>query len=524
LSRAMKRKQELRLKKKAKKLHLTTASTGLSAELLAKLQKVIQLADQAIEAQEYSKSKGFCLLALSIYPKCADPYHLLGGIALQDGQYAEALRHFEKALTISPDSPVTLNNYSIALKFSDRHEEALLALNKCLHLKPDYFEALSNKGSALSILGQVENSFSMYRKALKVNPNFGKAYFNIATGHKFTEGDDWCELFEKAELNLDNLPETDRMNLHFALGKYHEDLKHYEIGFSHYLKANKLKRDTLTYSVEIAEEMMGKMQEMFDAEGSWAKRTEVGNQSDLPVFILGMPRSGTTLIEQILSSHPKVHGAGELKLINTAVDGLSVNTDGFFPTDQNALSTFDKEIRKRGDAFVEELRSYNKKATHVTDKMPLNFRYLGLIHVLMPNAKIIHCRRNPVDTCLSNFRILFGDKMDYTYDLEDIGRYYLAYDNLMKHWDAVLPDRFLNVQYEDVVGDVETQARRLIDHCGLEWDDACLDFHKSKRRVHTASTTQVRQPIYNTSVGRYERYGELLKPLLDVLDPLLAKD
>ncbi|MEH6477747.1 MAG: sulfotransferase [Sneathiella sp.] len=460
MSRAMKRKQELRLKKKQKKLHLTTASTGLSAELLAKLQKVIQLANQAIEAQDYSKSKGFCLLALSIYPKCADPYHLLGGIALQDGQYTEALSHFEKALAISPDSPVTLNNYSIALKFSDRHEEALIALNKCLRLKPDYFEALSNKGSALSILGQVENSFSMYRKALKVNPNFGKAYLNIATAHKFTEGDDWCEVYEKAEKNLDTLAEIDRMNLHFALGKYHEDLERYEAGFSHYIKANKFKRNTFDYSVANDEKMMAKIQDVFDVEGAWVKRTEVGNQSNLPIFILGMPRSGTTLIEQILASHHKVHGAGELKAIKAAVDGLSVNSGGFFPTDQNALPKFDKKIRKRGDAFVEELRRHNKKAAHVTDKMPQNFQYLGLIHVLMPNAKIIRCRRNPVDTCLSNFRILFGDKMDYTYDLEEIGRYYLAYDRMVKHWGAVLS-------------------------------------------------------------GRHERYSDLLKPLLDALEPAL---
>jgi len=234
-------------------------------------------------------------------------------------------------------------------------------------------ETLSTKGSILSILGQVENSFSMYRKALKVSPNFGKTYFNIATGHKFTEGDDCCELFEKAELNLDNLSATDWMNLHFALGKYHEDLKHYEIGFSHYLKANKLKRDTLTYSAEISEEMMGKMQEVFDAEGSWSKRTEVGNQSDLPVFILGMPRSGTTLIEQILSCHAKVYGTGELKLINMAVDELSVNADGFFPANNKILLKFKKEIRMRGDAVAEDLQNYNKKAALVTEKMPQNF-------------------------------------------------------------------------------------------------------------------------------------------------------
>nr|WP_240969521.1 sulfotransferase [Sneathiella limimaris] len=479
------------------------------------------LADTAFAEGRYPEAEKCCKLALGMYPKYADPYHLLGGIALQMDKYAEAVALFEQALKIAPNAPISLNNYGIALKFLNRHEEALVALNKSLKLKPNYHEALNNKGSVLSVLGQMDKSMPFFEKSAKVNPLFGKAYYNIATGHKFKEGDHFSQILQAGESNLEKMTETDQMNMHFALGKYYEDLKDYKKGFSHYLNANSLKRKTLDYSVETAENMMLKMEQVFSEESDWPQRTDVGSQSDVPIFVLGMPRSGTTLTEQILASHPEVFGAGELKLLNVAANGLAVNNEGFFPTAEGVLEKFEKDIRRRGDLFVSELRKYDPKAAHITDKMPQNFRYLGLIHVLMPKAKIIHCRRNPVDTCLSNFRILFGEKMEYTYDLRDIGRYYLAYDRLMKHWEKVLPGRFLTVQYEDVVADLEGQARKIIDYCGLDWDDACLSFHKTKRSVHTASTTQVRQPIYNSSVGRYERYGDLLKPLLDTLAPVL---
>ncbi len=521
MNRALKRKQALKQKKEAKKLVLSPASTGLTNEQLIQLKKLMMLADAAYAEGKLPEAEKACKLALSIYPKYADPYHLLGGIALQMDKYTEAVMLFEKALSIAPEAPISLNNYSIALKFLNRHEEALTAINKSLRLKPNYHEALNNKGSVLTVLGKMEESIPFFEKSVKANPLFGKAYYNIATGHKFKAGDKFSKLMTSAEARISEMTETDQMNLHFGLGKYYEDIKEYKTGFKHYLKGNKLKRDSLDYTVESAENMMRKLEQVFPVGGEWKDRSDVGSQSELPIFVLGAPRSGTTLTEQILASHPDVFGAGELKLLNVAANGLTVNNNGFFPTEADVLPKFEAEVRRRGDVFVDELRKYDPKAKHVTDKMPQNFRYIGLIHMLMPKAKIIHCRRNPVDTCLSNFRILFGEKMEYTYDLEDVGRYYLAYDRLMKHWEKVLPGRFLTVQYEDVVADVEGQARRLIDYCGLEWDDACLDFHKTKRNVHTASSTQVRQPIYNSSVGRYERYGELLKPLLDTLAPVL---
>ncbi|WP_148301774.1 tetratricopeptide repeat-containing sulfotransferase family protein [Sneathiella glossodoripedis] len=521
MNRALKRKQALKQKKEAKKLVLSPASTGLTNEQLVQLKNLMTLADTAYAIGKFGEAEKACKLALAMYPKYADPLHLLGGIALQMDKYSEAALLFEKALSVAPDAPITLNNYSIALKFLNRHEEALVAINKSLRLKPNYHEALNNKGSVLTVLGKMDESMPFFERAVKANPLFGKAYYNIATGHKFKEGDKFSKLMKSAEAKLSEMSETDQMNMHFGLGKYYEDIKDYKVGFGHYLKGNEIKRKSISYKVESAEDMMRKMETVFPENGNWQERTEVGAQSDLPIFVLGVPRSGTTLTEQILASHPEVFGAGELKLLSTAANGLAVNNSGFFPTEETVLKKFEAEVRRRGNVFIDELRKYDSKAKHITDKMPQNFRFIGLIHMLMPNAKIIHCRRNPIDTCLSNFRILFGEKMEYTYSLQDMGRYYLAYDRLMKHWEKVLPGRFLTVQYEDVVADLEGQARRIIDHVGLEWDDRCLDFHKTKRNVHTASSTQVRQPIYNSSIGRYERYGELLKPLLDTLEPVL---
>lgn len=521
MSRELQRKRQKQKKKDTQKLTLSTANTGLSALQLSQLQQLATTASTCFDAKDYVNTEKLCRLILKIYPKYVDAYQMLGGVALHYDKYQVAADYFEKVLEIAPNEYVTLSNYAIALKYLNRHEEALKSLNKSLRVKKDYFEALNNKGSILSVMGKMQDAFAFYEKAIKANPEYGKPYYNIATGHKFIKGDKFSKLFDEVEPCIDDLPVSDQMNLNFAFGKYYEDIENYDKGFKYYLKANQLKRSTLNYSIENLENSLTTIAKMLPVDGEWRHQTSIGNPSDVPVFILGMPRSGTTLVEQILASHPKVFGAGELKLANTAVGGLNVNTEGLFPEDPVQRRQLELDLTRRGDRFVEDIKAYSPGSAHVTDKMPQNFRCLGLLHLMMPNAKIIHCKRHPVDTCLSNFRILFGEQVDYTYSLEEIGRYYVGYSKLMDHWKKALPDRFLDVQYEDVVDDMETQARRILDHCDLEWDDACLSFHKTRRNVHTASTTQVRQPIYKGAVGRWERYGDLLAPLLKVLKPVM---
>ncbi|MGH7030610.1 MAG: sulfotransferase family protein [Stellaceae bacterium] len=241
------------------------------------------------------------------------------------------------------------------------------------------------------------------------------------------------------------------------------------------------------------------------------ERAKQGDASPLPVFIVGMPRSGTTLVEQMLASHPEVHGAGELGEIERAVAALG-GPDGV-PADIGGA-----ELRRLGASYLAKVTALAPGATRITDKMPANFRYAGLIHLALPNARIIHLSRDPVDTCLSCFSILFGGDQPFTYDLGELGRYYRAYQRLMAHWRAVLPAGvMLEVRYEALVGDFEQEARRIVAHCGLRWNAACLDFHNTRRPVHTASSVQVRRPLYRSSVGRWRPAEEVLRPLLDAL-------
>lgn len=522
MSRQLQRKMASRQKKNSEQQVLSPKNTGLSVEQLQQIQKLLQNADKCFEADDYKSAEALCQLILKVCPKIADPYTMLGGMALHYDKYEQAVGFFESALKIMPNSFVTLNNYGVALKFLDRHAEALKAFNKSLFLNKNYGEAMNNKGSILSVMGKVDESLKYYEKTIHNNPDFGKPYYNVASAHKFSKGDKYTDLFMKAEPRINELAFVDQVNMHYAFGKFYEDQKDYDRGFFHYMEGNRLHRSTLDYTVETAEKTMETLAALFPAGESWATQKTVGNPSDVPVFILGMPRSGTTLVEQILASHPDVYGAGELKLTQNVINGLHIDNNAFASDDPVARDKIEKEFFERGGQYVADVQAYSPKSPHVTDKMPQNFRYVGFLHLLLPNAKIIHCKRNPIDTCLSNFRILFGEKMEFTYDLSDLGRYYVAYSKLMDHWENALPGKMLNVQYEDVVGDINTQARRIVAHCGLEWDEACLSFYKSKRNVHTASTTQVRQPIYNSAVGRWEKYGDALSPLIKALEPVLG--
>jgi hypothetical protein len=242
-----------------------------------------------------------------------------------------------------------------------------------------------------------------------------------------------------------------------------------------------------------------------------------GDPSRIPVFVLGMPRSGSTLIEQILASHSKVFGAGELADLNDTIDAVARLNNWSYPEMVARMSS--EQLRQLGMSYVDRIRACAPTAARIVNKMPANFGLIGLIHLALPNARIIHTSRDPIDTCLSCFSLLFAAGHPYAYDLAELGRYYHGYHRLMQHWRAVLPEGvMLEVRYEDVVADLSGQTRAMVRHCGLEWEDSCLAFHKTRRPIQTASMCQVRQQIYRTSVGRPHRYQDLLQPLVDALD------
>ncbi len=459
-----------------------------------------------------------CDKAIALKPDFAEA-HYNRGIALRElKRFEEALVAYDRAIALKPDFAEAHSNRGTALKEIDRLEEALVSYDKAIALKPSLATAYNNKGNALTELGQLDEARSAFLKAIDTDPLSAGAYRNLADLKKFAPGDPHLAAMEKLVAKPEGLSEADRMKLDFALGKAYGDLKDHRRSFQHLLAANAAKRATISYDEEETLTAFDEIERTFARELIAAK-SGAGDPSQRPIFILGMPRSGSTLAEQILASHPMVHGAGELKTFGEVVlairgaDGATIAYPEFVPTlDASALTS----IGTRYLALVHERAPDGER---VTDKMPSNYLFAGLIHLTLPNVKIIHTVRNPVDACISCFSKLFTTGQNHTYDLGELGRYYKRYEHLMEHWRRVLPpSRILDVQYENVVADLETQARRILAYCELPWDDRCLSFHETDRPVRTASATQVRQPLYKSSVGRWHEYEEFLGPLLTALD------
>ena len=354
-------------------------------------------------------------------------------------------------------------------------------------------------------LGHFDEAYDCLEKAIQLAPRNARFYYSLATSKRLALGDPNVLAMEKLVQSVSSLPADEQIALHFALGKIFADTDQ-ERSFQHLLKGNALKRRQIDYDEAAVPTVLEHTRAVFTAE-LMRRNAGLGHPSCVPLFILGMPRSGTTLVEQILASHPKVFGAGELDDFGKAIVALR------FPNVVSPMSG--EQLRQLGESYVSGIGVAAPAAERITNKAPGNFRFAGLIHLVLPNARIIHTRRDPVDTCLSCFSTLFTERVSYCYDLKELGRYYRAYEAMMAHWRSVLPQNvMLEVQYEDVVTDLEGQARRIVAHCGLEWDDACLDFHNTERPIRTASATQVRQRIYNSSVGRWRAYEPFLGPLL----------
>jgi tetratricopeptide (TPR) repeat protein len=440
-------------------------------------------------------------------------------IALYDaGRYAELESRARLLTEQHPDSGLAWKILGTTLQVQGKN--SLSSLLKATELLSDHADAHNNLAAAFKDMGRLNDAEDSYRRAIQIKPDYFDARYNLTKIGKVKAGDEnMAELIavEKAMQNgAAPLSIKDAVSVHFALGKCYDDIGDHEKAFPHFLEGGRLKRSTLDYDPDKTAQKFSGIMRNFDVV-TINKLRGSGNFSYMPIFVLGMPRSGTTLTEQIIASHPEVHGAGELSdLMAIAQRDIAAVT---FPDNLRLLDP--ARLTGWGMEYVAGLQRRAPDMPHVTDKMPGNFLAIGLIHLMLPNAKIIHVNRNPVDTCLSCFTTLFGQGQEHTYDLAELGRYYADYTRLMEHWRKVLPaGAFLDVRYEDIVADQEAQSRRLIEYCGLEWNDACLDFHKNKRAVRTASVTQVRQPIYKSSVERWRPYEKFLGPLFDALGEL----
>jgi tetratricopeptide (TPR) repeat protein len=411
-----------------------------------------------------------------------------------------------------------------ALKAIGQLGKAEDSYHRALEIDPKCTGALLGLGYLYATKSELAKTEEVYRKVIEFDSDNLSAHFMLANARKTQPGDKHLAALLTAEEAMRNsrvpMLNNQAVSLHFALGKCFDDLGEHDRAFPHFLEGCRLKRATFDYDAAQMTRYFDEIMRDFEP-ATFERLRGGGSDSHVPIFVLGMPRSGTTLIEQIIASHPEVHGAGELSDMSTIAQRNVAGTRGF---PGSILALDGPTLAKWGNDYVAGLRARASDTPHITDKMPGNFLFMGLINLMLPNAKIVHVRRDPVDTCLSCFTKLFIGAQKQTYDLAELGRYYADYARLMDHWRKVLPaGAFLDVQYEDIVADQETQARRIIDFCDLEWNDACIDFHKHKRSVNTASMEQVRQPIYNSSVERWRQYEKYLGPLLDALGDLAPK-
>jgi Flp pilus assembly protein TadD len=443
-------------------------------------------------------------------------YHL-GLVRTRQNELDEACQMIRQALRRRPDSALAHNSLGIALAGLGRCQQSIAHFEKSIALKPDHAEAYANLGNVLLQLGRLDDCLDAYRKAVDHAPRNATFHRNLVYCRRVMRGDPWLAKMEALARDMATLGTVDQTALHFALGKAYADLDEPERSFRHLLQGNALARQQNPYDEAVTLGMFAATRQVFTPELMSAK-ANLGDPSAAPIFIVGMPRSGTTLIEQILASHPRVFGAGEIPTFERTLIGFPP-PDGAprsFPQVIPALAG--EHLRELGRRYLRAIRATAPGADRITDKMPANFRFVGLIHLALPNARIIHVHRDPIDTCLSCFSIQFTGYQPHTHDLGELGRYYSAYQALMDHWRAVLPAGImLDVRYEDLIADFAPQARRIVDHCGLPWNDACLSFHETRRPVQTASAVQVRQPIYDSSIGRWRPYAQHLGPLLQAL-------
>jgi tetratricopeptide (TPR) repeat protein len=453
--------------------------------------------------------------------RLAPDYHLARyeyALALmQRHKHQLALAELEKLIAHDPNNPMYRATYASAWAGMGDHERAIALYRDVVHSAPRDAEVHLSIAHSLKTLGRTEQAVAAYHEAARLRPDYGDAYWSLANLKTYRFDDEELVRMRAAE-RQPKLPLADRFHLCFALGKAYEDRGDYALSFEYYERGNALKHAEVRYRPELIERN-ARLQRQLCTREFFAERAGFGCTSRAPIFIVGLPRSGSTLIEQILASHPQVEGTMELAEIPRLVGELrGRETQGEEPRYPAVLGQLSAEdFRRHGADYLDDTRVYRTGKPRFIDKMPNNFRHLGLIQLMFPNATIIDARREAMACCFSNFKQLFASGQEFTYSLEDIARYYRTYIELMAHWEAVLPGRILRVQHEELVADFEPQVRRLLEFAGLPFDPACLMFYKTERSVRTASSEQVRRPINREGVEQWRHFEPWLGPLREAL-------
>jgi len=445
-----------------------------------------------------------------------------GKVLRKRQKFAAAQEQAQILYDRDPSNVVFQSNLAVETQIAGDVERALGLFDTVLRTLPNDHVTLMSRGHALKTIGRQDEAIESYRAAYRAKPDHGDAYWSLANlkTYRFTD-DEMAQM--RAQEQSEDIALADRFHFCFALGKAHEDREDYETAFRYYERGNALKLTQTRYRADHMEEEL-KAQAAVCTPALFATQGGKGHSAPDPIFIVGLPRAGSTLLEQILASHSHVDGTMELPNILALSQKLRkrqrITPDSPYPS--NLFDLPAETLEEMGRAYIEETRIHRGDAPFFTDKMPNNFRHIGLIALILPNAKIIDARREPMACCFSGFKQLFAEGQEFTYGLEQIGRYYRDYVELMRHWQSVLPGRILHVQYEDVVADLDGQVRRMLDFCGLPFEEACVEFHKTDRAVRTASSEQVRRPIYKEGVEQWRHFEPWLDPLKEALGPALT--
>ena len=432
-------------------------------------------------------------------------------------KFAPALEQAKRLLKSSPDNPQFQSIYAVESMQVGDYESALGMFDKVLERIPGDPATLTSMGHAYKTRGQYDEAVEAYRAALRSQPLHGDAWYSLSNLKVYEFDEDEIERMQ-AHAHNEDLSHADRVHVSFALGKAWEDRNEFESSFRYYERGNRSKKALSKYDADKMTEELRDQRRVCTA-GMLARGAGTGHPAGDPIFVVGLPRAGSTLLEQILSSHSMIDGTLELPNILSLSQQLRRRgRDRGEPDYPEILAELpDEELEAFGRQYIDDTRIHRQEAPLFVDKMPNNFRHIGLIHLILPNAKIIDARRHPMACGFSGYKQLFAEGQEFTYDLADMGQYYRDYVELMDHWDEVLHGKVLRVQYEDVVGDLETQVRRILDHCGLEFEPGCLSFHRTERAVRTPSSEQVRQPIFTSGLDYWRNYEPWLDPLKDAL-------
>ncbi len=518
--------------------------------------KLLARAVECLQEEQFEEAERICREIKRINPGNVEAFRLMGKMAARQGRVGIAERQYRKALEIAPDYTGVVVDLGKLLRDDDRFEEAIACFRQAIEMEPEnarFHDLLANAlapaaltyeaikahqkaielnpklaiawlglGHMLKTVGRQKEAIEAYHKCYELEPDIGAIQWSLANLKTYHFTGEEIEDME-AKVERDDLRAESEVNFLFALAKAWEDRKEYDRAWHYYNKGNSLRRLDEMYDPVEAETVNDMILDVFDRE-LLEKNTGAGNADPSPIFVIGLPRSGSTLIEQILASHSLVEGTSELPYVSRITKSLNRNRADGINYPQAVAELDDKHFAAMGQDYINFCQMHRTEGKqHFIDKNPNNFPAVGFIHLMLPDAKIIDARRHPMDAGFSCYRQLFAKGQPFTYDLTEIGEYYLEYQRMMDYWHEVLPGRVLTMQYEEVVTDFENQVRRLLEYCDLPFEEGCLNFYATDRPVRTASSEQVRQPIYSQSVGRWRYYEQHLDELKEVLDPLLPR-